>query len=431
MRRYLIWILCGAALGLLVAVLMPSEVVRSFSDSASGPVYPLPDDGADHATEESVEQSWPDGYVPLRLPVSVSSNLVPFLQPGDQISLSVAVIGSDGTALPPVLVGSAILSEEAWRWARTNERSAEYLPRMYGRVTLYVPLEEAQNLRTTAGQSGLVIGLADGVYLDSLDAVAALNTGDDNYPPAGSCFVSRRGAEGVETIVLPCPEAGAATVDPVSRILDQLQSADLAFNRPESMKIGTTTVIELVLSPQEVSALSDLPADAPVEEQADAVGLSQAREGTPRVVQGVDYALRMQAELSGSDFEISPSGPEEKTVLPNRSVRWVWSVEPTEPGPERVLTLSLSALVSQGDTDLPPVQIETFTETINVEISGWDRVVALSQEISAVHTMVAGVGATLFGIVAWLWSRRRKEPKPEPDPLEVIVTHRVDDDQAD
>ncbi|WP_425093958.1 hypothetical protein [Tropicimonas sp. S265A] len=237
---------------------------------------------------------------------------------------------------------------------------------------------------------------------------------------------------GVEMeMFVTCPPPRAEDTPEGATLISQLKDADLAFNRPDTMTFGQEVLVELVLAPDEVGNLGALPDTAGPQEQAEAIGLSPELAGRTRVVEDVQFSTRMQAELSGLDFDISPSGPQLRTVLPDRSVKWVWTVKPTAFGETRVLTLDVQALISKGTDDLPPVQIHVFREEIPVEISLWSRLVMVSEDVSAVHAMIVALGGTIMGVAAWLWKKRRKqkvtEDEEDDDPLEVIITHKIED----
>lgn len=212
----------------------------------------------------------------------------------------------------------------------------------------------------------------------------------------------------------------------MQNMIDQLRPADLAFNRPEEMRIGTSTIVELVLAPEAVAGLNALPENAHAEAKAAAIGLTANRVGETEVVEDIEYALRMQAKLAGLDFHIDPEGHQPRTVLPDKSVKWVWTVEPKNPGLDRVLTLTVDALLESEGQDLPPVQIRTFTERVHVTISGWDQAVSVAKDTSALHAAIAGVGTTLIAIVGWVLARRRGPQSPAP--VQIVVTHKTDED---
>lgn len=186
----------------------------------------------------------------------------------------------------------------------------------------------------------------------------------------------------------------------------QLEKSSVAFNRPSRMTYHADTPIELALAPEKSGV-------DPVTK------LSSDLEGDVRKLANVPYAVRMQASLSGPDFEITPSGLQERTILPDRATRWAWNVRPIAYGPDRMLVLEISAILEREGKPLPPADPIVLREKIPVDVGLWDRAVHLSTNISAVHGTVAGVGATLIGAGAWVWLRIRKPNKTVPEDSEV------------
>lgn len=202
------------------------------------------------------------------------------------------------------------------------------------------------------------------------------------------------------------PEAASPDPDPEAALRAQLAPADIAFNRPERMRYREAEKVELALSPQGAGVAPD-------------AHLSDDLRGEIRTVEGVDYALRMQATLSGPDFEISPAGPQARTVLADRPTLWSWTVRPVTHGPGKVLTLRVEAVLSRDGRDLPPVEIETFSERIVVEVGFFDRAVEWADKVKALHATIAGVGTTLVGVGFWLWRNRRGGRSGPPAPGEA------------
>ncbi len=292
-----------------------------------------------------------------------------------------------------------------------------------------VALTDLQLGYLSLGQTRGLLGLAwpEEVYRDSTT---------DSYSQQSGSASAMMSVECVEVYVaggrrIPvfggCGADRSAELAPkMQEMINQLHPADLAFNRPEEMRIGSSTVVELVLAPEAVAGLNALPEGAGVEAKAAAIGLTENRTGEATVVEDVDYALRMQAQLAGLDFHIAPEGHQPRTVLPDKSVKWVWTVEPKNPGPDRVLTLTVDALLESDGQDLPPVQIRTFTEKVHVTISGWDQAVSVAKDASALHAAIAGVGTTLIAVVGWILARRRGPQAPAP--VQVVVTHKTEED---
>ncbi len=216
------------------------------------------------------------------------------------------------------------------------------------------------------------------------------------------------------SIVLGLPSNSDTETTAVARLEDQLNAADLAFNRPDTMRIGTTTTVELVLSPK-TAPRAAVSAEASVTEQAESLGLTADLEGTTQFVEDINYAVTMEATLAGLDFTVEPPGAQRQTVLPGQSAKWVWSVQPKAHGPDRVLRLDLDAVIQKDGNDLAPVRIRTFTERIVVDISAWDRLVVSAKSISAVNAAVAGVGGTVIAVLGWALSRTRKKKANEED----------------
>ena len=248
-----------------------------------------------------------------------------------------------------------------------------------------------------------------------------------------TCTVrTRRGSE-ITEIEIPCPASANSTKKNRTKalrdsIVAELKAADMAFNRPEEMMLGQTTTVELVLAPDEVAALDQLPEDADVSMQAEAIGLSADLSGKTRVVEDVEYALKMQATLAGLDFIVDPPGPQRRTLLDDRSAKWVWTVEPKIHGPDKVLNLTVSAIVGQDGVDLPPIGIMTFSEKILVNVTLWDQAVDMAKEVTALHGVIVAVGGALIAVLGWLRARIRADEKPDEKPTEVIVTHKIAED---
>ena len=173
---------------------------------------------------------------------------------------------------------------------------------------------------------------------------------------------------------------------------EQLRSASLAFNRPERLRYRQTAYVELVLAPEElgVEASTLLTPDLP---------------GVPRQATS-SYTLRMSAILSGPDFEVEPSGLQERTVLSSREARWAWTIRPLTFGPDKPLVLEVFALIERSGHTFPPISVRTFYETILIEIGWWDHAIDAAKDLGTLHAAMAGVGGTITAIGLWLWRRR-------------------------
>ncbi|MEL6808116.1 MAG: hypothetical protein AAFO97_10070 [Pseudomonadota bacterium] len=217
--------------------------------------------------------------------------------------------------------------------------------------------------------------------------------------------------------------------DPWADLVEsQLKSADIAFNRPDTMQLGQATSVELVLSPA-TAPRAPVAENASTQDVAESIGLSSALPGTTQVVEDVQYALLMEAEISGLGFDVHPPGPQRQTVLPFQAAKWVWTIKPKSAGSDQVFTVNVNAIIQRDNENLPPVRITTFTERITVEVTLMQQILNYAQQLTTLNAAIAGVGGTVFAVVAWLWARTRKKKKPEPaKPSEVVVTHKFEQD---
>ncbi|MFQ6186343.1 hypothetical protein ACLMJV_31135 [Sinorhizobium meliloti] len=187
---------------------------------------------------------------------------------------------------------------------------------------------------------------------------------------------------------------------------DHLSRSKVAFNRPDRMNFKNETPMELVLAPNTsgVDPARKLDAELP---------------GDVKTLLNIPTAKLMQAELYGSDFEVYPKGPIQRTVLPTQITRWSWNVRPIQYGEDRLLTMELVALQKEGPDILPPTDPVVVRVKIPVDIEPWDRVVEAATSISLVHGAVAAVGTTFVVVMAWLWARVRGGKK-EQDVLDLL-----------
>ena len=282
----------------------------------------------------------------------------------------------------------------------------------------------------------------------NIDALAAYLENPRRYAPGTSmAFTGLRKTEELADVIFglmtfsaaqqpPPPPVGSTTttptdeVDPVVALMEaQLKSADLAFNRPETMHLGQATSVELVLSPA-TAPRKPVAADASTQAIAESIGLSDDLTGSTQVVEDVQYALQMEAEISGLGFDIHPPGPQRQTVLPFQSAKWVWTIEPKTAGSNQVFTVNVSAIVQRDQKELPPVRITTFTERITVEVTWMQEVLRYAEDLTTLNAAVVGLGGTLIAVLGWLWARVRKKKKAEPaKPTEVVVTHKFDQNE--
>ena len=181
-------------------------------------------------------------------------------------------------------------------------------------------------------------------------------------------------------------------------VVRNLKQAPLAYNHPKSMYLGKRTQISLVIKTGQEDHKKEL-------------------DGLPgKVVSGKSRISRvMQAELSGSDFRIEPSGRQSRTLTSLAPVKWTWFVTPLEEGRQKRLNLELSAILREGTRDLPPVTIRTFRTQIEVDVRWWDLIIHRISAFDPIYQLATALGglATAFLFIWRIVSWRRNKPGVE------------------
>lgn len=325
----------------LLGVLLLLPVFQSFTGDLADRIG---SDIFENETQELAPEQTTDrlerGERAISVVADQGDGIVGFLRSGDRVDLYLEI--DEGTQL--ITSGGAIrliaISE-----SEISSRPGKLLtfavdPTMAARIAL---AQNAGRIRVALRGAGDSEAGGELIAVEQTDLLGIEEEVVEEARQERICTVrTRRGSE-VTEIEIPCPASSNPTKKKknqtrarVDAIVSELRDADLAFNRPDEMILGQTTTVELVLAPDEVAALDQLPKDADISTRAEAIGLSADLSGTTRVVEDVEYALKMQATLAGLDFIIDPPGPQRRTLLDDRSAKWVWTVEPKSHGPRRL-----------------------------------------------------------------------------------------------
>jgi len=249
-----------------------------------------------------------------------------------------------------------------------------------------VPQESAEGAVAEATERGEGFGFGSGF------GSGHGRLGGSYGPPRVGAHAVGPGAPGEAPVE---PELPPTTVDPLARVqavVDGFGSANIAFNPPKTMTMGSKKLVELLLSPKDTEAV--LRAALPAVDQASAETAS------------VQVAPRMEARLTGLGFMVESLAPSEQVVSRSQRTRWSWAVIPTEPGVQ-FLHLSLSARVDVDGHDTPFV-VRTFDREIEVQVTAMQRAQALlSKHGSWVW------GALVVPLFGYLWKRYKRKRKAE------------------
>jgi hypothetical protein len=170
----------------------------------------------------------------------------------------------------------------------------------------------------------------------------------------------------------------------------------LAYEPERQMVVGDTYKVQAALS------LDALPPDVTFE--------------TPTTILVLpDTRCTVEANLTGSDFDITPDEPQPQSFLGTRVLIWEWQVSPKHPGADLELALRLQATAFEKGRSVPGRTILSET-TIDVDaapISFWTRLTDWSRGVFG-HPIVPALVVPAVG-GSYVWLRRRyghKQPPP-------------------
>jgi hypothetical protein len=203
----------------------------------------------------------------------------------------------------------------------------------------------------------------------------------------------------------------AAIDEIVNRQLKNSMRSNIVFNRPESMKKGETTVIELYLNPSlsqnalitEIARGGNFVTSAV--EPGHLVGLSGEEIAFETV--NIEITNRMKATLKSLDPEAfivqdlhdSP----EQAISGVETTVWRWSITAKKEG-IKMLVLTLNRLIITSNGSEYWREVDTYKTSIAVEVSPEDKIKSLDWQ------WIIGILISALSIpVFWGWFESRKK----------------------
>lgn len=134
--------------------------------------------------------------------------------------------------------------------------------------------------------------------------------------------------------------------------LESLEFATIALNTPHEMNLNETAVVELLVG-----------LTMPSHELAERFEGAGVREFAR-----IRVSERMEARLTGANFAVVATTPEEQTIPDTDVAGWKWEVKPTSQG-SHSLHLTLSSL---GQTNSLPLQsvLRAYDKRMQVNVTG-------------------------------------------------------------
>ena len=129
----------------------------------------------------------------------------------------------------------------------------------------------------------------------------------------------------------------------------------------------------------------------------DATGDDTAVDALPgrgNVVTGeAQVSDRVEARVSGANFEIVPMSPAVQSLSPLTENVWRWSVMPLSAG-DHDLVFEIYAI---GQDSVVPLR--TFRDTVTVQVSGINRAIAFADQANPLFVLLGGLGSAIAGLL--------------------------------
>lgn len=172
-------------------------------------------------------------------------------------------------------------------------------------------------------------------------------------------------------------------------VLDQLETAAMAFNMPQTADIQETLLAQLR-----------------VDYHLSAVQLSEtliSNEGH-MIVEDIPVSKVISAVLVSPTLQIDPLTPVSQALSTRRSTEWLWSIKPSESG-KHLVVLTVNAIVKvDGEQAERAILIKNETMEVTVTtsymITTW-----LKQHW---EWLLSGL---IFPLIVWFWSRKNRKKK--------------------
>jgi hypothetical protein len=181
-----------------------------------------------------------------------------------------------------------------------------------------------------------------------------------------------------------CWELGMADGDDCTSYEDRirrLQTANYVYNHPKKMKQHESQKVSFVIS------LADIDTKV-VQDKLQLAG--DMESGTLKIGQNI------RATLSGNNFKIEPSIPQEFGWSQGSPLTVSWLVTPVRSGKDQTLTIDIFVKFEKGEGYTPPVLLKTFEAKINVDVDLWNTAVTfMASTTNLIGVMCAGGCSTI------------------------------------
>lgn len=221
-----------------------------------------------------------------------------------------------------------------------------------------------------------------------LPTVASAAPTTKTSPAMSNSAATPRPSPTVANTPMPSPKINIA-----DRIRAEMPTGNVVYDPPALMNLDDTKLVNLILGPTKtVVELEEMIPD---------------KTGRQILDDKIKWYGYMQADMSGTDFDITPVTPAKQLVSKQDVTKWSWSIKAKKPG-KQTLYLTLYAIIDE-DGVAKPLVIRPFDpKVIEVDVTLYQRAgLFLTTVGSQMEWVLTGITGLLIPFALWL-SRRKK-----------------------
>ncbi len=227
-------------------------------------------------------------------------------------------------------------------------------------------------------------------------------TNDVNAAPPGGNKLTNGSAgtpQPTQTIITtPTPSPEPNTAD---RIRAEMPAGNVVYDPPEVMNLDDTKLVNLILGP-----------DKSVAELAKMIPDKTGRQILDDNIRWYGY---MQADMTGTDFDITPVTSAKQLVSKQDITKWSWSIKAKKPG-KQTLYLTLYAIVNEDGVEKPLVIRPFDPKVIEVDVTLYQRAgLFLTTVGSHMEWVLTGIIGLLIPFAIWLSKRKKVKADDNTD----------------
>ena len=193
------------------------------------------------------------------------------------------------------------------------------------------------------------------------------------------------------TTPTPAPELNTA-----DRIRAEMPGGNVVYDPPAVMNLEDTKLVSLILGPDKsVAQLKEMIPD---------------KTGRQILDDNIKWYGYMQADMTGTDFDITPVTPAKQLVSKQDVTKWSWSIKAKKPG-KQTLYLTLNAIISEDGMEKPLVIRPFDPKVIEVDVTLYQRAgLFLTTVGSHMEWILTGIIGLLIPFAFWLSKRKKVLP---------------------